>query len=140
MRRVVGIAMAILFLATIVTGIAEGHVHPGNSGSHIVVAILFIASTITHIVINRKAFVRYLSTSNRVETGNIIMRRIVCIAMAMLFLATIVIGIGEGHVHPGRAEHHIAVTIIFIISTLIHIVLNRKPFLKYLSSSFHKAE
>ncbi|POZ59390.1 hypothetical protein C1O63_0703 [Dehalococcoides mccartyi] len=42
MRRVVCLSMAVLFLATIITGIAEAHVHPGNSGHHVAVAIAFI--------------------------------------------------------------------------------------------------
>ncbi|AAW39202.1 hypothetical protein X793_07195 [Dehalococcoides mccartyi CG4] len=53
--------MAVLFLATIITGIAEAHVHPGNSGHHVAVAIAFIASILIHLVLNRKSFSRYLS-------------------------------------------------------------------------------
>lgn len=60
MRRFICIVMAVLFLATIITGIVE-HVHSGSSGCHIVIAILFIASTIAHVVVNRKTFARYLS-------------------------------------------------------------------------------
>jgi hypothetical protein len=59
MRRFICISMMALFFLTIVTGFAESHVHPGQSGIHTVMAILFIASTMTHIIINRKAFVRH---------------------------------------------------------------------------------
>ncbi|MCF7635016.1 MAG: hypothetical protein LLF82_000494 [Dehalococcoides mccartyi] len=61
MRRVVCLSMAVLFLATIITGIAEAHVHPGNSSHHVAVAIAFIASILIHLVLNRKSFSRYLS-------------------------------------------------------------------------------
>ena len=63
MRRVVCIATAVLFLLTVITGIAESHVHPGNTGVHVVMAILFIASTLAHVVVNRKPFARYLMGS-----------------------------------------------------------------------------
>jgi len=65
MRRVVCIIMVVLFLATIITAVAELHVHPGSSGHHIITAILFIAATLTHVVINRKLFTRYLLGSAR---------------------------------------------------------------------------
>ncbi|AMU87348.1 hypothetical protein [Dehalococcoides mccartyi] len=61
MRRAVCISMAVLFLATIITGIAEAHVHPGHSGHHVAVAIAFIASILIHVGLNRKSFARYLS-------------------------------------------------------------------------------
>jgi hypothetical protein len=59
MRKAVCLTMAVLFLATIITGIAEAHVHPGRSGVHIVIAVLFITATLTHIAVNWKTFLRY---------------------------------------------------------------------------------
>ncbi len=61
MRRFICIAMIALFSMTIFTGFAEGHVHPGKSGIHTVLAILFVASTLAHVIINRKAFMRYFA-------------------------------------------------------------------------------
>jgi hypothetical protein len=61
MRKTVCVIMATFFLFTIITGIAESQVHPGRSGIHTVIAIFFITSTIIHIVINRKAFIKYFS-------------------------------------------------------------------------------
>jgi hypothetical protein len=54
--------MTILFLATVITGFAEGHIHPGDSGHHTVIAILFVISTVTHAAINRKAFARHFNS------------------------------------------------------------------------------
>jgi len=68
MRKVVCVTMAAFFFFTIITGIAESHIHPGHSGSHTVIAIIFIVSTLVHILINRKAFVRYFS-SKTLKTG-----------------------------------------------------------------------
>jgi hypothetical protein len=59
MRRSISLTMVGLLLAAIITGIAESHVHPGSSGSHTVLSILFITLTFIHIIINRKALVRY---------------------------------------------------------------------------------
>jgi hypothetical protein len=59
MRRFISVTMVGLLLAAIITGIAESHIHPGNSGSHTVLSILFITLTFIHIIINRKAFVRH---------------------------------------------------------------------------------
>ncbi len=63
MRRVTSITLAVLLLLTIVTGFAEMHVHPGDSGLHVVVAVLFILSTLVHVVMNRKSFFRYFSST-----------------------------------------------------------------------------
>jgi hypothetical protein len=60
-RRTICIIMAISFLLTVITGLAESHVHPDRSGIHTVFAILFIVSTLTHVVINRKSLARHLS-------------------------------------------------------------------------------
>jgi hypothetical protein len=59
MRQFTSITMVGLLLAAIITGIAESHIHPGSSASHTVLSILFITLTFIHIIINRKAFVRY---------------------------------------------------------------------------------
>lgn len=59
MRKFVCISMLFLFLACIITGFAESHVHPGTSGIHTVLAILFVVSAFTHIAVNRKAFIRH---------------------------------------------------------------------------------
>jgi hypothetical protein len=61
MRRFVCISMLILFLLTVITGFAEAHVHPGQSGIHTPLAILFILSSVFHIVINRKPFARHFT-------------------------------------------------------------------------------
>ncbi len=68
------------------------------------------------------------------------MRRFVCITMMVLFLFTIVSGILEAHMHPGRAELHTGVAILFIVSALTHAVVNRKPLARYLTASTKKAE
>ncbi|HOW85211.1 MAG TPA: hypothetical protein P5119_08820 [Candidatus Aminicenantes bacterium] len=60
------------------------------------------------------------------------MRRIVSLAMFVLFIATIVVAVVEGRLHPGRAEHHVLVAGAFIIVTVIHIVLNRKALARQL--------
>jgi len=61
MRRLICITTVLLFLATIFTGIAELHVHPGSAGSHVFIAVLLIASTLIHVIINRKSFIRYFT-------------------------------------------------------------------------------
>jgi len=61
MRKIICIAMAVFFLFTVITGVAESHIHPGQSGSHTVISIFFVISILVHILINRKAFVRYFS-------------------------------------------------------------------------------
>ncbi len=62
MRKTICIVMAVLFSVTVISGIAEAHVHPGSSGLHTIMAVLFIVSILTHIVVNRKALARYLTT------------------------------------------------------------------------------
>jgi hypothetical protein len=59
MRKLVCISMLFLFFATVITGFAEGHIHPGQSGIHTVLAVLFVISTVTHMVVNRKSLVRH---------------------------------------------------------------------------------
>ncbi len=60
------------------------------------------------------------------------MRRVICITMTALFLTTIIIAIVESHVHPGRADHHIIVAVLFIVSAIAHVVLNWRTFVRYL--------
>jgi hypothetical protein len=62
MRKFTGITMAVLFLATFISGFAEAHVHPGDSGHHTVIAILFMITICAHVSINFKAFTRYFGT------------------------------------------------------------------------------
>jgi hypothetical protein len=59
MRKGICLAMGILFVVTLVSGFAEAHVHPGRSGLHTVAAVIFVALTLMHVVINRKAISRY---------------------------------------------------------------------------------
>ena len=59
MRKTVCLIMVVLFFLTIITGIAEGHVHPGRSGVHTPIAVFFIAAALTHVVVNHKPFLRY---------------------------------------------------------------------------------
>jgi hypothetical protein len=68
-RKGICLIMGILFLVTIISGIAESHVHPGNSGLHTVVAVLFVISIIIHVAINRKSFSRYLLTGSTNKTN-----------------------------------------------------------------------
>ncbi len=48
MKRVICIVMVVLFLATIITGIVESHVHPGNSGHHVFISILLLITVGVH--------------------------------------------------------------------------------------------
>jgi hypothetical protein len=61
MRRFICLAMVILFFATFITGFAEAHVHPGQSGIHTPLAVLFVIFTLTHGVINRRALARHFA-------------------------------------------------------------------------------
>jgi len=65
MRKVVCLTMVVLFFLTVITGFAKSRVHPGESGIHTVLAVLFVVSTFTHAVINRKAFFKYLAVSSK---------------------------------------------------------------------------
>jgi hypothetical protein len=64
MRRVVGILLVMLFLATTITGFVEPQLDPGDAETHTIISILFIFVMLTHVVINRKPFVRYFRGSN----------------------------------------------------------------------------
>jgi hypothetical protein len=61
MRRLIFFAMAVLFLSTILVGIAESHVHPGSAGHHIIASIVFSLFLLTHLVLNRKSIARYIT-------------------------------------------------------------------------------
>jgi hypothetical protein len=65
MRRIISISMAILFLVTVITGFAESHVHPGDSGHHTVISILFMLVVFAHMTLNSKTFGRYLSVPSK---------------------------------------------------------------------------
>ena len=60
MRRFICITMVLLFFAAVITGFAEAHVHPGSSGIHVFLAVLFVAFTVAHAALNRKALARNL--------------------------------------------------------------------------------
>jgi len=61
MRRFLFFALLISGLLTIIIGIAEAHVHPGTlPGAHIFVASLFVLVTIVHLILNRKAVLKYI--------------------------------------------------------------------------------
>jgi hypothetical protein len=60
MRRITCITMVLLFLAMLITGLAESNAHAGSAGFYTPLAILFVVSTLTHIVVNRKPMVRHL--------------------------------------------------------------------------------
>lgn len=57
--------MAVLFLVTFITGLAESHVHPGQSGIHTPLAIILFALGITHFSLNFKAFKKYLGLTDK---------------------------------------------------------------------------
>ncbi len=59
MRRITSITMVVLFVISFVTGLAESHVHPGESGIHTPFAVAFGAVTIVHVILNLKPLARY---------------------------------------------------------------------------------
>jgi len=63
MRKFICIAMPVLLILVIVTGIAESHeFHAGRPPvAHIFIAILFILSMCIHALLNRKALIKYYS-------------------------------------------------------------------------------
>jgi hypothetical protein len=63
MRRFICVSMVILFFATVITGFAEAHVHPGRSGIHTPLAILFVVSALSHGAINRKSLARHFGSA-----------------------------------------------------------------------------
>lgn len=68
MRRANFIVMAVLFIVTIVTGIAESSPSHGRPAvAHIFMVILLVISLLVHLWLNRKACARYFSASNKKE-------------------------------------------------------------------------
>jgi hypothetical protein len=66
MRRTISIAVPVLMLLSIITGIAESRPsHTGNPVLHIVIVILFIAAACAHAWLNRKALAKYLFGPNK---------------------------------------------------------------------------
>jgi hypothetical protein len=48
-------------------------------------------------------------------------------------ILTIIVGIGEALAHPNRLPvAHIVISSIFVLTCIVHIVLNRKAVVKYL--------
>jgi FtsH-binding integral membrane protein len=67
MRRFIGLGLIVLFPAAIISGFAEAHVHPGQSGIHQVIAILFVVFIIGHLAINFKSVKNYLGSKPSVR-------------------------------------------------------------------------
>ena len=67
MRRGVGIAMMLLILLSVVTGIGESRpAHLGPPVAHIFAAVLLLVTVCLHVWLNRKAFIRYfVGTKNK---------------------------------------------------------------------------
>jgi hypothetical protein len=62
MRKANFMIMAVLFILTIVTGIAESSPSHGRpAAAHILVVILLVVSLLVHLWLNRKACARYFS-------------------------------------------------------------------------------
>jgi len=67
MRRIIGIAMPVLMIFSIVTGTAESQAsHTGDPVLHIVIVILFAVAVCAHAWLNRKALIKYLFGSKNV--------------------------------------------------------------------------
>jgi hypothetical protein len=61
MRRILVFLLLITGILTIVVGIGEALAHPQRLAiAHIVIATIFTLTCIVHIVINRKAVIRYI--------------------------------------------------------------------------------
>jgi hypothetical protein len=61
MRRFCVLTLLVLGLLTIILGFAEAHAQPGELPvAHITVAVLFVVLCLVHIVINRKAVLKYI--------------------------------------------------------------------------------
>jgi hypothetical protein len=67
MRKFICIAMPVLLILVVVTGIAESQgFHAGRPPeAHIFIAILFILSMCVHAWLNRKALIRYYTDSKK---------------------------------------------------------------------------
>jgi hypothetical protein len=72
--------------------------------------------------------------------GGLLVRRFVFFTMTILFLLTIISGFGGAHDNPGnpginadqgQSGMHVAISILFVVSTIIHIMINRKPLGQY---------
>jgi hypothetical protein len=66
MRKILGIAMPVLLILTIVSGIAESQeFHEGRPPeAHIFIAILFIVVICIHAWLNRKALIKYYKSAD----------------------------------------------------------------------------
>jgi hypothetical protein len=61
MRRIIVLAMFVLMILCIITGIVESRTsHTGTPAAHILMAVLFIIVVGIHIWLNRKAVAKYL--------------------------------------------------------------------------------
>lgn len=61
------------------------------------------------------------------------MRRTLFFGMLISGILTIIVGIAEGQSwHTGPAVAHIVIASVFIICCVWHLVVNRKPFMKYI--------
>ncbi len=61
MRRFLFWVLLVSGLLMIILAIAEAHVEPGEMPvAHIVMSVIFIVTTIVHLVINRKAVMKYM--------------------------------------------------------------------------------
>ena len=65
MRKIISLLLAILFLAAIISGFAESHVHPGSAGHHTAISLIFAALIFFHVALNFKALTRYLIGSSK---------------------------------------------------------------------------
>ena len=61
MRRLLFWVLLISGLLMISIGFAEAHVHPGAfAGHHVIAAAIFTVLCLVHVILNRKAVVRYI--------------------------------------------------------------------------------
>ncbi len=69
------------------------------------------------------------------------MRRFNAIAMSILFVLTFITGIAEsGPSHPGPAVAHIFLVVLFTLSVITHVVLNRKALARYFGKTEHSRQ
>jgi hypothetical protein len=69
------------------------------------------------------------------------MRKFLTVGMLVLFILTIITGIGESSPqHTGPAVAHIMVVVLFILSVLAHAWLNRKALRRYFISTGKQEE
>jgi len=61
------------------------------------------------------------------------MRRFICIALLALFLITVFSGFVESQIHPGNSGIHTVTAVLFVVSTLVHGVINRKAIFRHLT-------